>query len=249
MISDYKKILIKLFRLQHTYLPLPLFIYRHFFRNKFLHKFFYKYFLLCFDTDFNFNKPNTTEFNQSYWLSKRALYWHYAHYHNNRFTHIVDKVFKKYIYLFENKKVCDFMSGIGPYFKNKKIDLMFIEGNHHCCKILEKAYPKSTVINGNWDIIEKYKDKIDTLFISSGCLIYLDHQDIEKFFKITNKIKNFIFIHEGTYLEDFSLEYSGHNYWNFEKRLKNYNLNYKKSKIYSEKAERKKIFSYFIYAS
>ena len=238
----------KLFRFQHTYFPLPLFIYKHFFKIKILHKLFYKYYLLCFDTDLNYNKPNTAEFNQSYWLSKRSLYWHYAHLHHNRFSEIVDKVLIQFYHLFENKKVCDYMSGMGPFLKDKKYDLMFIEGNKYCCDILKKNYPKSRVINGKWDVIEKYQNEIDTLFVSSGCLIYLNNKDIDKFFKITHKIKNFVFIHEGTDLEDFSTQYSGHNYWNFEKRLKLYNLNYHNSEISFEKVNDEGIFSYFVYS-
>ncbi len=243
MINFLKKIL----RFQHTHFPLPLFIYKHLFKIKLFYKLFYKYYLLCFDTDANYNKPNTPEFNQTYWLSKRSLYWHYAHLHHNRFSKIVDKVFTDFNYLFENKKVCDFMSGMGPYFKDKKFDLMFIEGNKYCCDVLKKNFPNSWVINGKWDAIEKYQNDIDTLFISSGCLIYLNHQDIDKFFKITNKIKNFIFIHEGTDLDDFSSQYTGHNYWNFEKRLKAYNLNYSNSKIYCEKSKKHGVFEFFVY--
>ena len=242
-----KNFLKKILRFQHTYLPLPFFIYKNLFKIKLFHRLFYKYYILCFDTDVNYRKPNTTEFNQSYWLSKRALYWHYAHSHHNRFTKIVNKVFNDFDYLFENKKVCDYMSGIGLYFRDRKYDMMFIEGNKHCCDILKKDYPNSKVINGNWDVIEKYQNDIDTLFVSSGCLVYLNYQDVEKIFKITNKIKNFIFIHEGTDLEDFSFEYSGHNYWNFEKRLKLHNLNYNNSEIFFEKPKNGDVFNYFVY--
>lgn len=239
----------KLLRFQHTYLPLPFFIYKNLFKIKLFHRLFYKYYVLCFDTDANYRKPNTTEFNQSYWLSKRALYWHYAHLHHNRFAEIVNKVFNNFGYLFEDKKVCDYMSGIGPYFKDRKYDMMFIEGNKHCCDILKKNYPNSKIINGNWDVIEKYQNDIDTLFVSSGCLILLNHQEIDKFFKITNKIKNFIFIHEGTDIDDFSREYSGHNYWNFKSRLKLYNLNYNNSEIFFEKTKKGNVFNYFIYCA
>ena len=109
----------KLLRFQHSYLPIPVNIYKYFTKSKLLHKLLYKYFILCYDTDFYFKKPITTEFNQKYWLSKRALYWHYDHLYHNRFTHIFEKVFKKYNHLFENKKVCDLMSGIGPYWSGK----------------------------------------------------------------------------------------------------------------------------------
>lgn len=245
--KQLKNFLKKILRVQHTYLPLPFFIYKSLFKTKLLHKLFYKYYLLCFDTDANYEKPNTTEFNQSYWLSKRSLYWHYAHLHHNRFTEIVNEVFDNFAYLFENKKVCDYMSGIGPYFKNKRYDMTFIEGNKYCCEVLKKNYSNSRVINGNWNIIEKYQNDIDTLFVSSGCLILLNHQEIDKFFKITNKIKNFIFIHEGTDLEDFSLNYSGHNHWNFEKRLKLYNLNYSNSAMFFEKNKNSSVFKYFIF--
>ena len=64
-------------------------------------------------------------------------------------------------WIFENKKVCDYMSGIGPYFRDRKYDMMFIEGNKHCCDILKKDYPNSKVINDNWDVIEKYQNDID----------------------------------------------------------------------------------------
>ena len=242
-----KKIIIYLLRFQHTHLPIPISIYKNFFKMKFFHRFFYKYSQLCYDTDQNFKKPNTTDFNQSYWLSKRALYWHYANLHHNRFTKTVDKVLNDFSYLFENKRVCDYMSGLSPYFRNKKYDMMFIEGNEYCCEILKKDFPKRRVLNANWDIIEKYQNDIDTLFLSSGCLIYLNHQEIDKFFKITNKIKNFIFIHEGTDLEDFTTEGSGHNFWNFEKRLKLYNLNYDNSKIYFDRPKTGKVFNYFVY--
>ena len=162
-------------------------------------------------------------------------------------TEIVNKVFNDFDYLFENKKVCDYMSGIGPYFRDRKYDVMFIEGNKHCCDILKKDYPNSKVINDNWDVIEKYQNDIDTLFVSLGGFINLNYQDVEKFFKITNKIKNFIFIHEGTDLEDFSFEYSGHNYWNLENRLKLHNLNYNNSEIFFEKQKNGDVFNYFVY--
>ena len=53
--------------------------------------------------------------------------------------------------------------------------------------------------------------------------------------RILDLIKNFVFIQEGTDLDDFSFEYTGLNYWNFEKRLKLYNLNYNNSEIFFEK--------------
>ena len=246
-----KKILKIFLRLQHTYLPIPLIIYKYLFKFEKSHKFFYSYYRLCFDTDFNHKKPNTSEFNQSYWLSKRSLYWHYTHLHHNRFTSLYNEILKKYYHLFENKKVCDLMAGISPFFKsNKNFDLMFIEGNSHCCKILKKSFPNSNVIKGSWDLIEKYQDEVETLFISSGCLIYLSSEEVEKFFKITNKIKNFVFIHEGTDLEDFVQEYSGHTQWNLEKRLKKYNIHYSKSKIFYKKQDSSaKVFEYFVYSS
>ena len=242
-----KKFLKKIFRFQHTYLPLPFFIYKNLFKIRLFHQLFFKYYILCFDTDMNYNKPNTSEFNQSYWLTKRALYWHYAHLHHNRFTDIVNKVFNDFGYLFKDKKVCDYMSGIGPYFRDSKYDMSFIEGNKHCCDILKKNYPNAKIIEGNWDVIEEHQNDIDTLFVSSGCLIYLNRQDIDKFFKITNKIKNFVFIQEGTDLDDFSREYSGVKYWNFESRLKLYNLNYNNSEIFFEKPKNGDVLKYFIY--
>ena len=138
------------------------------------------------------------------------------------------------------------MSGIGPHFKKAKYDMMFIETNKYCCDILKTEHPNDKIINGNWDVIEKYQNDIDTLFVSSGCLIYLNRQDIDKFFKITSKIKNFVFIQEGTDLDDFSFEYTGINYWNFEKRLKLYNLNYNNSEIFFEK-DKNNVFNYFVY--
>ncbi len=245
-----KDLIKKLLRLQHQYLPMPIFIYKNLFRWKIFHKFFYKYFLLCFDTDLNHKKPNTFEFNQKYWLSKRALYWHYAHLHHNRFSDIFENIYKNHKYLFENKKICDFMAGLGVYYLDKKfLNLTFIEGNKYCCDFLKKNYPNSRIANGDWEIIKDYKDSIDTLILTSGCLIYLDSKEIEDFFKITSKIKNFIIIHEGTDLDDFTFEYSGHTYYNLERRLKKYNINFNNSKIYSDKTKFGKIFRYFIFTS
>tara|TARA_B100000780_G_C21036487_1_gene415714 strand:- start:566 stop:895 length:330 start_codon:yes stop_codon:yes gene_type:complete len=101
---NIKNFLKKILRFQHTYLPLPIFIYKNFFKIKLFHTLFYKYFVLCFDTDANYRKPNTTDFNQSYWLSKRALYWHYAHLHHNRFTETVNKVFNDFAIFLKIKK-------------------------------------------------------------------------------------------------------------------------------------------------
>ena len=115
-----KKILKIFLRFQHTYLPIPLIIYKYLFKLERSHKFFYSYYRLCFDTDYNHKKPNTSEFNQSYWLSKRSLYWHYTHLHHNRFTSLYNEILKKYYHLFENKKVCDLMAGISPFFKSNK---------------------------------------------------------------------------------------------------------------------------------
>ena len=244
---NMKNLIKKILRFQHIYLPLPLFIYKNFFKIKFFHRFFYWYYTLCFDTDYNYRKAKTTKFNQSYWSSKRALYWHHVHTHHNRFTEVAYKIFNDFDYLFENKKVCDYMCGLSPYFRGRKYDMTFIETNKYCCDILKKDYPNSRVINGSWNVIEKYQNDIDTLFVSSGCLIYLNYQEIEKFFKITNKIKNFIFIHEGTDLEDFSFKYSGHNCWNFENRLKLHNLNYNNSEIFFEKPKNGDVFNYFVY--
>lgn len=245
MLSFLKKI----FRLQHQYFPLPIFLYKFLFNTKLSHKIFYKYFTLCFDTDQNHQKPNTSEFNQSYWLSRRSLYWHYAHLKNNRFTSTFDKIFKDHNYLFQNKKVCDLMCGLGPYWRDKNLNLMLIEGNKYCCEVLKKDFPNSQVINGNWDIIEKYTNDIDTLFLSAGCLIFLNKEEVDKFYKMTSKIKNFILIREGTIQEDYSREYSGHNYWNIEKRLKKFNENYSKAKIYIENTDSGKVCQYFIFTS
>ena len=99
-----KNLIKKILRFQHKHLPLPLIIYKYLFINKKIYKFFYKYYLLCYDTDVNNDNPTDTQFNQSYWLSKRALYWHYTHLHHNRFTTIVDFVYKKFNHLFKGKK-------------------------------------------------------------------------------------------------------------------------------------------------
>ena len=90
-----KKTIKELLRFQHSYLPIPVNIYKYITKSKLLHKILYKYFILCYDTDFNFKKPITTEFNQKYWLSKRALYWHYDNLYQNRFTHIFEEHYCK----------------------------------------------------------------------------------------------------------------------------------------------------------
>lgn len=244
------KILKECIRFQHTYLPIPLFVYKYLFKYKFFYKLFYRYYRFCFYNDFIHENNNNSKTNQLYWLSKRSLYWHYTHYFYNRFTPLVEEIYKEHKYLFDNKKVCDFMCGLSPFFKNKKIDLILIEVNKYCCKILKDTYPNSKIINENWTVIEKYQNEIDTLFLASGCLIYLDSKEIEKFFKITNNIKNFIIIHEGTPLDDFSTpgdSSTGHNQWNIESRLKKYNNHFSKSKIYFKKAG--KIYDYFIFTS
>jgi hypothetical protein len=245
MIKHIKIFLIKFLRFQHTWIPIPLDLWKLIFKNKILHKFFYKYFVLCFDTDYNYKKPNSQKHSLQYWQSKRSLYWHYAHLHHNRFSKIFKKIYSKYNILFKDKVVCDLMCGLSPFFQDKNISKIFIEENKYCVEILKKICPTSKIINGKWDIIEKYIHLIDTVFISSGCLIFLNYKEIDLFFKITKDIKNFVIIHEGTDLDDKFYEYSGHYLWNFKKRLKKFNIHYKKSKIIFEKTSDGISYDYF----
>ncbi len=241
-----KNLIKKILRFQHIHFPLPLFLYKKLFELGFFHNFFYKYYTLCFDTDFNFKKKNTTEENQKYWLSKRSLYWHFAHLHKNRFSKRFNEIFKKHKNLFNEKRCCDLMSGLGAIYTINKINvkkIIFIEKNKFCCNFLKKSFPHSKVINKDWKYLKNISQKIDTLIMVSGCLIYLNEKDIEYFFKITKNIRNFILINDGTYLKDFTL-WSGHNYWNIKTRLKKYNRFYRNSKIYTK--EGSSIYRYFV---
>ena len=246
--------MIKLFknflRLQHNFLPIPLFIYKNLFKIKLFHKLFYKYFTLCFDTDYNYKRQHTTGFNHNYWMSKRALYWHYTHEHHNRFTHIFEDIFKNHNYLFKDKIILDFMCGLAPYWKNKTfLDLILLESNPHICKILKKKFPNDKIINKPWELLMVDNIHIDTIFMSGGCLIYLSEEETNNFFKATRFVKNFIFIREGTDKNDFTSEYSSQNYWNCERKLKKYNVNYNNSKIYSSNKNYEKILDYLIFTS
>lgn len=241
-----KNLIKKILRFQHTFFPLPIIVYQKLFEFKYLHSFFYKYYILCFDTDFNYKKKNSVEENQKYWLSKRSLYWHFAHLYNNRFSQRFKRIYKNHKDLFENKKCCDLMAGLGAVYLTNRIDIknmIFLEKNKFCCAYLKKKFVNSKVINKDWKYIKKIVNKIDTLILVSGCLIYLDKKDIDNFFKITKNIKNFVLINDGTYLNDFTL-WSGHNYWNIKKRLKKYNYFYKQSKVYTK--ESGSIYRYFI---
>lgn len=241
-----KNIIKKILRFQHLYFPLPLIIYKKLFEIKKLHKLFWKYYILCFDTDFNYKKKNTVSENQKYWLSKRSLYWHFAHLYNNRFSRRFNNIYKKHHNLFENKSCCDLMSGLGSIYLINKInlkDIIFIEKNKFCCEFLKKKFPNSKTINKDWKYLKKLENKIDTLILVSGCLIYLNKKEIDVFFKITKNVKNLILINDGTYLKDFTV-WSGHNYWNIRKRLKKYNNFYKNSKIYTR--ERRSLYRYFV---
>ncbi len=246
MIKVIKNFLKKLLRIQHIYLPLPFFIYKKLFESKSLHKFFYKYYILCFDTDFNYKKKNTVKENQKYWLSKRSLYWHYSHLYKNRFSKRFKKIYTKHQNLFNDKRCCDLMSGLGAIYLTNKINIKnitFIEKNKFCCDFLRRNFSQSKVLNKDWKHLKNISNKIDTLILVSGCLIYLDKRDIDYFFKITRKVKNFILINDGTYLEDFTV-WSGHNYWNIKNRLKKYNNFYKNSKIYTKESD--SLYRYFV---
>lgn len=246
MIIFIKNFLKKILRYQHIYLPLPLFAYRSLFKYKVLHNIFYKYYILCFDTDFNYKKENTTEQNQKYWLSKRSLYWHFTHLYNNRFNERFKEIYQNHRKLFDGKCCCDLMAGVGSVYLINKLDLkemIFIEKNKYCCEFLRKNFSNSKIINEDWKYIEKISNNVDTLILISGCLIYLDEKDIENFFKATKNIKNMILINDGTYLDDFKV-WSGHNYWNLKKRLKKYNNYYKTAKFYTKESD--SIYRYFV---
>lgn len=244
--KEIKYLFKKILRLQHIYAPLPFFIYKRLFKIKFLHKIFYKYYILCFDTDFNYKKKNTVIENQKYWLSKRSMYWHYAHLYKNRFSKRFKTIYKKHQHLFDGKRCCDLMTGLGAVYSINKIELdniIFVEKNEFCCTFLRKNYPNNKVVNKDWKYLKTVSKKIDTLILVSGCLIYLNDKDIEFFFKITKNIKNLILINDGTYLKDFTV-WSGHNYWNIKKRLKKHNNFYRNSKIYTR--ESNSLYRYFV---
>ena len=110
-------------RIQHKYLPIPLFIYKYLFKYKLFLKLSLKYGKLCYDTDFK-TYGGSSRSLQNYWNSKRSLYWHYMWLHFNRFDKLFLEIYKKYPKIFKDLRVCDLMTGIGaPYllseFKNK----------------------------------------------------------------------------------------------------------------------------------
>ena len=226
-----KKLLRYIIRFQHQNLPLPLF--------------FIKYFLICFDSDLFFNKPKTTQFKKNYWLSKKSLFWHYAHLYNNRYSEIFKNLYETHNDMFEDKKVLDLMSGLGPLYR--KIDtsnFTFIEQNKFCCEHLRKTFPESTIVNSDWKRLKDFENKIDTLILTNGNLIDFDQLDIDTFFDYIKKIKNLILIRDGTFLKDFTDNHTGYNLWNIIDRLKAHNLNYKSSEFYYEKG--KNYYKYFI---
>ena len=174
------------------------------------------------------------------------MYWHYAHLYKNRFSKRFKKIYKKHRHLFDGKRCCDLMTGLGAVYSINKIELknmIFVEKNKSCCTFLRKNYPKNKVVNKDWKCLKIISKKIDTLILVSGCLIYLNEKDIEFFFKITKNVKNLILVNDGTYLTDFTV-WSGHNYWNIKKRLKKYNNFYKNSKIYTR--ESNSLYRYFV---
>jgi len=140
------------------------------------------------------------------------------------------------------------MAGLGSiYLINKlKLDITFIEHNKYCCKFLRKKFPQNKIFNENWSYIKTISDDIDTLILLSGCLCFLNENEIEDFFKITKNIKNFFIIHEGSDKDIITL--NGLRYWDFKSRLKKYNNHYKNSKIYIEK-KHKEFYRIFLMIS
>ena len=234
-----KKIII----IQHRFLPLPLFFYKNLFRTKLLYKIFFKYYSFIYSYDlpavssFFPNKENDND-NASlkkYWLSKRSLYWHYAHFYINRFDKTFKRIYQEHSKIFTNKRLCDPMAGLGTiYLLNKlKLDITLIENNKYCYEFLRKKFPQNKVFNEDWSYIKTMSDNIDTLILVSGCLIYLDENEVEYFFKITKNIKNFVIIADGADQDTFFS--NGLKYWDLKSRLKKYNNHYQNSKIYIEK--------------
>ena len=241
-----KKLIKKIIIIQHRFLPIPLFFYKNLFRTKLLYKIFYKYYSFIHSYDlptpssfFPTKEVNDNVSLKKYWLSKRSLYWHYAHFYINRYDKTFKRIYQKHRKIFTNKKLCDPMAGLGAiYLLNKlKLNITFIDQNKYCCEFLRIKFPQNKVFNEDWSYIKTMSDDIDTL-ISVSSLVYLDENEIEYFFKITKNIKNFVII-AGSADQDRIL-LNGLKYWDVESRLKKYNNHYHNSKIYIEK--NKKIF-------
>lgn len=194
-----KKAIKKILRFQHKYFPLNIQIYEQFFKYKFSREvLFKKYGLLCFDTDFREN--NNLRQDQKYWFTKRSLYWHFTHLHEDRFTTQFKFIHKKFPHIFNNKKIVDVGTGLGPvYFQsNFKIAMTMIEPNKYCCDFLKKFFPQNTIVNDDWKYLKSIKEPIDTLIMIGGVLMYMDNAEVELFFDITKNVKNFVIIHEGS---------------------------------------------------
>ena len=232
-------------RAQHKYLPIPLFIYKYFFKYKFFLKLSLKYGKLCYDTDFK-TYGGSSRSLQNYWNSKRSLYWHYMWLYFNRFDKLFFEIYKKYPKIFKDLRVCDLMTGIGaPYLLNEfKQEITMIEVNKHCCYFLKKNFPQNEIINESWQHLEKISNEIDTLILLSGCLILLDKNEIETFFNITKNIKNFVIINDGAD-EDFFAQ-NGTNHYDIKTRLEKYNNNFKDSNIFIERKKDSKMYLKFL---
>jgi len=245
------KFLKKILEIQHTKFPIPLKFYQYLTSKKKLRYIFNKYFILCHTTDMN-NAYNDNSLS-NYWNSKRCLYWHFYAQTSVNYE-IFNDIYLNYNYLFKNKQILDVMSGIGTmWLDKKKNNLTFLETNKYCSKILQQRFVNSKVICGDFKNIELVIDKIDTVILCGGCLIYLTEKEVNDFFYITRNIKNFIFIKDGVECDDYSFTKYGGNYYNILKRLKTYNINYKKNgsdvKVIKSFSDNKRLYKYFIYIS
>ena len=235
----------KILRTQHKYLPIPLFIYKYLFRYKFLLSISLRYGKLCYDTDLK-TYGGSSKSLQIYWNSKRSLYWHYMWLYFNRFDKAFLEICQKYPNIFLEKRVCDLMTGMGaPYLINKfKQKMTMIEKNKYCCHFLKKNFPQNKIINDSWQYLEKISNEIDTLVLLSGCLILLDKDEIETFFKITKNVKNFVMLNDGADNDTFAE--NGTNHYDIKTRLEKYNHNFKDSKIFIERKKDSKMYLKFL---
>ena len=229
-----KKILKKLILFQHKHLPIPLLIYKYLFRVKTIHAISEKYGVFCYNHEM-MSSGNLKGYKE-FWKSKRALYWYYIWDKFNRYDKFFADACKKYPKVFDNKNFCDPMAGIGSQYSinNYKQKMILMDINNHCCKILKKKFPESIVINESWKYLEKIPEKINTIILFSGCLVYLDKEEIELFFKITKNVENFLIFVDGAENDTFYSKL-GTTHYDLKKRLEKHNNHFKNSEIFIEK--------------
>ena len=84
------------------------------------------------------------------------------------------------------------------------------------------------------EILRKIPEKINTIILFSGCLVYLDKEEIELFFKITKKVENFLIFVDGAENDTFYSKL-GTTHYDLKKRLEKHNNHFKNSEIFIEK--------------